>query len=320
MIFNANNFFYALLFAATLFLVEGAYYLIADAAGGRQRAINRRLRMMDHGTDSRAVLRILRREESRGDILTRLFPGLDRLIVQAGSTMPVRRLLVIMAAIWLAVFALARITLIVPLGIGLLAAFVIAVAVPTLVLLRHRQKRLRRFGEQLPEVLELIVRSLYAGHPLATAMGMVAKEISDPAGTEFGIMVDEMTYGLGMDEALRSMSVRIPHKDLQLLIVTVQIQHQTGGNLAEVFSNLASVIRDRHNMFRKVRAVSAEGRMSAWVIGLMPFFVIGVVNFLVPQFFRDVSADPLFIPLFALAGALLVVGEIIIYRLVNFRI
>ena len=320
MIFNANNFFYALLFAATLFLVEGAYYLIADSAGGRQRAINRRLQMMDRESDARAVLRILRREESRGDILTRMFPGLDRLIVQAGSTMTVRRLLVIMAAIWLAIFALARITLIMPLGIALVAAFVIAIVVPTVVLLRKRRKRLSRFGEQLPEVLELIVRSLYAGHPLATAMGLVAKEISDPAGTEFGILVDEMTYGLGMDEALRNMSARVPHKDLQLLIVTVQIQHQTGGNLAEVFSNLASVIRDRHNMFRKVRAVSAEGRMSAWVIGMMPFFVIGVVNLLVPQFFRDVSDDPLFIPLFALAGALLVIGEIIIYRLVNFRI
>ncbi len=320
MIFNANNFFYALLFVATLFLVEGAYYLIADPAGGRQRAINRRLRMMDRERDSRAVLRILRREESRADILTRLFPGLDRLIVQAGSTMPVRRLLVIVAAIWLAIFALARITLILPLGIALVAAFAIAVVAPTFVLMRKRHNRKRRFGEQLPEVLELIVRSLHAGHPLATAMALIAKEIGDPAGTEFGIMVDEMTYGLGMDEALHNMAARVPHADLQLLIVTVQIQHQTGGNLAEVFSNLASVIRDRHNMFRKVRAVSAEGRMSAWVIGLMPFFVIGAVNVLVPSFFRDVSADPLFVPLLALAGALLVIGEIIIYRLVNFRI
>ncbi len=320
MIFNANNFLYALLFAATLFLIEGAYYLVVDPAGGRQRAINRRLQMMNRGSDSRAVLRILRREESRGDILTRLFPGLDRLIVQAGSTIPVSRLLVIMAAIWLAIFSLARITLIMPIGIALVAAFVIATVVPTLVLMRKRHNRQRRFGEQLPEVLELIVRSLHAGHPLATAMALVAKEIGDPAGTEFGILVDEMTYGLGMDEALRNMAERVPHPDLQLVIVTVQIQHQTGGNLAEVFSNLAAVIRDRHNMFRKVRAVSAEGRLSAWVIGLMPFFVIGVVNFLVPQFFRDVSNDPLFIPLFALAGVLLVIGEIVIYRMVNFRI
>ncbi len=320
MIFNANNFFYALLFAATLFLIEGAYYLVADSAMGRQRAINRRLRMMGRESDSRAVLRILRREDSRGEILTRLFPGLDRLIVQAGATMPVSRLLIIMAAIWLAILSLVRITLIMPIGIALVAAFLTAIVVPIGVLMRKRRKRMSRFGEQLPEVLELIVRSLHAGHPLATAMALVAKEISDPAGTEFGILVDEMTYGLGMDEALRNMATRVPHTDLQLLIVTVQIQHQSGGNLAEVFSNLASVIRDRHNMFRKVRAVSAEGRMSAWVIGAMPFVVIGFVMLTRPGFFRDVSGDPLFIPMFVAAGVLLVIGEITIYRLVNFRI
>ena len=320
MIFNPNNFFYALLFAATLFLIEGAYYLIADSGRGRQRAINRRLRMMGRESDARAVLRILRREESRGDILTRLFPGPDRLIVQAGLTMPVRRLLIMVAALWLAIFSVASMTLVVSLGVAAIVASAVAIVVPTLVLLRKRSKRLRRFGEQLPEVLELIVRSLQAGHPLATAMALVAREINDPAGTEFGILVDEMTYGLGMDEALRNVSARVPHQDLQLLIVTVQIQHQTGGNLAEVFSNLAAVIRDRHNMFRKVRAVSAEGRISAWVIGLMPFFVIAVVNLIAPEFFRDVSTDPLFIPLFVVAGVLLMFGEIIIYRMVNFRI
>lgn len=320
MILNSANFFYALLFAAILFLVEGAYYLIADSTGGRQRAINRRLRLMGRHTDPRAVLRTLRREDSRSGLAVRLFPGLDRLIAQAGSTMSLTRLLVIMAAHWLAIFAIARITLFVSPGIALLVASAVAFLVPTGVLMLKRRKRLRRFGEQLPEVLDLIVRSLYAGHPLATALALVAKEITDPAGTEFGILVDEMTYGLGLDEALRSMSARIPHPDLQLVIVTVQIQHYTGGNLAEVLSNLAKVIRDRLHMVRKVRAVSAEGRMSALIVGVLPFALIGFIMLVHPEFFRDVAADPIFFPTLTGAFVLLVIGEIWIWRMVNFRI
>jgi tight adherence protein B len=320
MIFSANNFFYALLFAATLFLVEGVYYLIVDSTAGRQRAINRRLQMMGHKGDARAVLRALRREESRSAVFTRLLPGLDRLIAQAGSTMPVTRLLAMMTALWLAIIILAKITLVVPLAISLVAASVLALLLPIGLLMQKRRKRLRRFGEQLPEALDLIVRSLYAGHPVATALGLVAKEMGDPAGTEFGILVDEMTYGIDMNEALRNMSARVPHADLQLLIVTIQIQHYTGGNLAEVLSNLSKVIRDRHYMVKKVRAVSAEGRMSAMVVGLLPFALIGFIMLVQPIFFTAVSADPLFVPMITCGFVLLVIGEYWIWRMVNFRI
>lgn len=320
MIFSASNFFYVLLFAATLFLVEGVYYLVTDSTAGRQRAVNRRLQMMGPKSDARAVLRVLRREESKGAIFTRLLPGLDHLIAQAGSTMPVTRLLGIMTALWLAIVVLAKITLFMPLAVAVVGASAFAFLLPIGVLMRKRRKRLRRFGEQLPEALDLIVRSLLAGHPVATAMGLVAKEMRDPAGTEFGILVDEMTYGIDMDEALRNMSARVPHPDLRLLIVTMQIQHYTGGNLAEVLSNLSKVIRDRLYMLKKVRAVSAEGRMSALVVGLLPFALISFIMLVRPEFFTAVSADPLFAPMIAGGFVLLVIGEIWIWRMVNFRI
>lgn len=320
MMFSSSNFLYALLFVAALFLVEGVYYLIADSAAGRHRALNRRLQMMGRESDARVVLRTLRREKSQGAILARLLPRLDRLIAQAGATMSVTRLLVIMGALWLAIFAVAKITLIAPLAIALALASAVAFVVPVGVLMLKRKKRLRRFGEQLPEVLDLIVRSLSAGHPLATALALVAKQMGDPIGTEFGILVDETTYGIGMDEALSNMSTRVPHNDLQLLIVTIQIQHYTGGNLAEVLSNLAKVIRDRLYMVKKVRAVSAEGRMSALVVGILPFGVTAFIMLVRPEFFRDVSADPLFVPMIAGGFVLLVLGQFWIWRIVNFRI
>lgn len=320
MILSSSNLLYALLFVAALFLVEGVYYLVADSAAGRHRAINRRLQMMGRESDARVVLRTLRREKSRSAVLARLLPGLDRLIAQAGATMPVTRLLAIMAVLWLAIFAVAKVTLIAPLAIVPVVASTVAFVVPVGLLMLKRKKRLRRFGEQLPEVLDLIVRSLYAGHPLATALALVAKEMGDPAGTEFGILVDEMTYGMGIDEALRSMAARVPHNDLQLLIVTVQIQHYTGGNLAEVLSNLSKVIRDRLYMVKKVRAVSAEGRMSALVVGILPFAVTAFIMLVRPEFFRDVAADPLFVPMITGGFVLLVIGEFWIWRMVNFRI
>lgn len=320
MTFDTTIFFYALLFAATLFLVEGVYFLIVDLTGGRERSINRRLKVIGRDGNVKSALSLLRREGSKGKLLTRMFPRLDRLITQAGSTMSVGRLVGIMIAVGVAVFLILGVVSTLPVAAVLFVAFLAGGALPPLVLTIKRRKRRRRFGEQLPEVLDLVVRSLLAGHPMAAALGLVGKEISDPAGTEFGILVDEMTYGLGMDVALANMSERMPHQDFELLVVTVQIQHQSGGNIAEVLSNLSSVIRDRMQMFKKVRAVSAEGRLSAVVIGLLPFVVSGSISVLNPSFFGQVAGDPLFLPLIASAAVMLAMGEFWIWRMVNFRI
>lgn len=312
---------YGALFVGVLLLVEGVFLLLRDMRGGPQNAMNRRMRMIASGRDSRATLQKLRREHS--DPLSRalaaMLPGTDKLIGQAGMNISPTRLLVIMVTIWGLVFGLLELLTALHMVFTFMLAILFGVVCPYLYIVRKRSKRLKRFGVQLPDALDLVVRSLRAGHPVSAALGLVSREMSDPAGSEFGIVVDEMTYGLDLSEALNNLAERVPHDDLRYLVVTVQIQYMVGGNMAEVLGNLAQVIRDRYQMFAKIKAITSEGRASAVIVGVLPFFVSSVILLASPRFFTDVSADPLFPILIGMGFSLMVIGQFTIYRMVNFK-
>lgn len=322
MYFDPGLLLYGAVFVATLLLVEGAYYLIKDLRGGSQQAVNRRMRMINEGTDTHAALRKLRRD--RKDPLSQIFaafvPSLDKLILHAGLTMSVARLFVTMAMVWLIVFGIVEILTPTPIPISLLVATILGIGLPYIYLYRKRSERLKRFGEQLPDSLDLVVRGLRAGHPASAALALVAKEMPDPIGTEIGIVIDEMTYGLDLAEALDNLSERVPHQDLQFLVVTIQIQYMVGGNLAEVLATLSKVIRDRYQMFAKIKAVTAEGRASAVVIGAAPLVFVGMIMLSSPNFFLKVIGDPLFWPLMGASAAVMVTGQYILFKLVNFEV
>lgn len=321
MFFDTTILLYVVLFAGTLLFIEGIYYFVLDWRTKASGTINRRLRLSHHGDDPRNVLRKLRREDhgALSLALARLFPAIEKMVAQSGSNISLMRLSLIAAAILALAFSVIRFATPTPAPVAFGLAAAVAVGVPLLFLYIKRQRRLKRFGEQLPEALDLIVRSVLAGHPISSSFALVAKEMPDPIGSEFGIVLDEMTYGLDMHEALDNLFRRVPHTDLQFFTLAVQIQHGTGGNLAEVLSNLSSVIRDRFRMFAKIRAVSAEGRLSAIIVGLMPLVVFALINFLNPKYFGEVSGDPLFFTLIGSGFALLLIGEAIIWKMVNFR-
>jgi tight adherence protein B len=173
---------------------------------------------------------------------------------------------------------------------------------------------------QLPDAIDIVVRSLRAGHPVSTSISMVAREMRDPIATEFGLVVDEMTYGLNLDVALSNLARRVGLSDLRFLVVAVMIQTQVGGNLAEILSGLSRVIRERAKMRAKIRALSAEGRFSAGLLSILPFALAGVINLLTPTFYSAVSNDPVFWPILGFGCFLMVVGVLVMYRLVNFRV
>jgi tight adherence protein B len=185
---------------------------------------------------------------------------------------------------------------------------------------RKKRVRLRRFSEQLPEAIDMLVRSLRVGHPLSAACQMVAEELPDPIGSEFGIAVDEMTYGLDLNEAIRNLGDRVDVPDLQYLIVAVNVQYGTGGNLAEVLHGLSKVIRDRFQMYRKIRAVSAEGRMAATFLTLFPFVVVAGIWMLHKEYYLAVSDHPLFQILAALGASLVVLNTIVMRWLTNIKV
>ncbi|HEY1385746.1 MAG TPA: type II secretion system F family protein [Dongiaceae bacterium] len=313
--------FYGAIFLSVLLLVEGLFYLLAGPGSGAAASPNRRLRMLVGGNSREAVMVQLQRE--------RPLPASDHprnpvewfllVVSQSGVRRSPRGVLILMAvAGGLAAFVLMmllRSALIAALG-GVAAGLVI----PLLILLLMRRARWKAMTAQLPDSIDIVVRSLRAGHPVSTSIAMVAREMRDPIATEFGLVVDEMTYGLNLDDALSNMARRVGLNDLRFLVVAVLIQSQVGGNLAEILSSLSRVIRERAKMRAKIRALSAEGRFSAVLLSILPFALAGVVNLVAPKFYAAVSGDPVFWPILGAGVCLMIVGIIVMYRMVNFRV
>lgn len=312
-------------FIAVLLLVEGTYSLVRDLWGGRG-AMNRRMRMLARGIDGNQVVATLRRSQNteRNALAVRLqswgpMARLDTLLSEAGLTIPTAKVVLQGCVLMAVVFAVGVLILGFAPWKSLVLAVLLAGVVPLLWLRRRARRRLLKLGDQLPDAVDMIVRSLRAGHPVATAIGLVAREMPDPIGSEFGLVFDEMTYGLDLREALENLSKRQAVQDLHYLVVAVRVQYGTGGNLAEVLANLSRVIRERIRMKARIRALSAEGRMSATILSALPFVLAGVIFLINPDYYLKAMADPAFLPLIA-GGALgIAMGIFVMYRLVNFR-
>lgn len=183
-----------------------------------------------------------------------------------------------------------------------------------------RARRLARFGEQLPEVLDVIVRSLRAGHPLPVSLSLVARETPEPAGPEFALVVDEMNYGRSISEALEGLHLRVGHPELAFIVAAISIANQTGGNLGEILSRLSRMLRDRFRLARRVRALTAEGRFSGYALSVMPVALFILINVVSAAYYAEFWASPVSGTITGIAIGLLVMGNLVIYRLVNFRV
>jgi tight adherence protein B len=189
-----------------------------------------------------------------------------------------------------------------------IAAIVGVTTGPALVglyLMRARSKRIERFARQLP---------------FTTAIELVAREMQDPIGTEFGMTADEMSFGQNIETAVNNLYRRVGQDDLHLLVIAVTVQGQTGGNLADVLARLATLMRERFTLKLKIRALSSEGRLSAWILSLMPFILVGVVSLMSKNYFDELTGSPLLGPVLLFSGASLVIANIFIYRMVNFKV
>ena len=187
--------------------------------------------------------------------------------------------------------------------------------------LRNKAKRrLAMFEEQLPDAVDLIVRSLRIGHPISSAINIVASEMPDPLGTEFGIIADESAYGMPVTESLDRLAERIEVSDLRFLAVAVNIQTQSGGNLAEILDGLSQVIRARFKLFRKVNAITAEARWSGWFLSLFPVVALFGVQIVEPAYYDKVADHPVFVPGTIAVIVMLVINVIFMRWMVNIKV
>jgi tight adherence protein B len=310
-----------LLVAASAGLAFEAVYLLGFSASSYRSQVNRRLMLSKEQKDRENVLIELRRERglTSGGNYRLNFVALNRLILQSGVTIGFARFIIIIAVISVAAFVgtfLFLNNILQAAG----AAFLSATALPYLVLLLLRSRRQKKFAAQFPDALDIIVRSLRAGHPVPIAINMVGREMPDPIGSEFGMVSDEIAYGSDLETAMRNLYYRIGSDDLPLFVTAVGIQGSTGGNLGEILENLSGVIRQRFKMRRKIRALASEGRASALILSALPIGLFIVVQVVAPNFYASVWHEHLTKVLLGCAAGWMLLGNLIMFKMVNFKI
>jgi tight adherence protein B len=318
--FDSIYLVYFFVLVSAILFVEGVYLLFFTKASYRKN-INRRLQLSQDKRDRESILIELRRERgltSEGNYKLPVV-ALNRLVLQSGVTIGFGKLVIVVLAAAVIAFAAALLFSGNLKEALLIGVFFLTIA-PYLALRILRSRRQNRFGAQFPDALDVIVRSLRAGHPVPIAISMVAREMADPVGSEFGIVADEITYGADLETAMRNLYYRIGQDDLPLFVTAVAIQSSTGGNLGEILANLSAVIRLRFKMRRKVRALAAEGRASAMILSALPIGIFVVIQIISPDFYASVWNEDITKIGLGLAGAWMLTGNFIMYRMVNFRI
>lgn len=322
----------ALIFAATMLAIEGLVGWISQRHG-TGRAINKRLKMIASGFDRGMVLSMLRRDmgdqffQTLGP-LGRFGMKLERMLHATGLGVPARLVLIGMVVATLFIFFLIVLLAAISgysVGPGMVLmvgalAFCLGIGLPMMVLAHMGQRRRKKMEEQFPIALDIFVRGLRAGHPIAAALDLLTVEMQDPIGSEFGIVVDEVTYGAELRDALQRMADRWGLNDIHMFVVCLSVQSETGGNLAEILENLSAVIRERASLFMKVRALSSEGRMTAIILTALPVMAFTGLFLLNPKFYLDVAGEPAFLIGFGSLLGLYAIGFMTIRRMIDLKV
>jgi tight adherence protein B len=317
---DTTHLIYLSVAVSAMLFAEGIYLLFFSSASYRKR-VNRRLSLLDTTTNRQDILVQLRRERgltSEGGFRLPLV-WFNRLVLQSGVTLGFTKL-TLLAGIGAMITFGAMFGLRGDIFEAVAATLFAGLVAPLLLLMFKRASRRSKFGAQFPDAIDIIVRSLRAGHPVPIAITMVAREMPDPIGSEFGIVADEITYGADLETAMRNLYFRLGQDDLPLFVTAVAIQGSTGGNLGEILENLSGVIRQRFKMRRKIKALAAEGRASAMILSSLPIGIFAAIQIVAPDFYGSVWKYDLTKICLGIAASWMLVGNFIMYRMVNFKI
>ncbi|ANK12077.1 type II secretion system F family protein [Erythrobacter neustonensis] len=311
-------------------------YIVLKVTANRQahaRAVNKRIAMIASGTAREDVYNILRRNDwlnagQSGGLLDRMLMAVRRQVIISGLDIRFSRMCIGIAVAFVVLLALiiaAAVSNGFALGAGiwmiaLVSSLALSVGLPLAVINVFAERRRKKIQSQFPQALDVFVRSLRAGHPVAGALELLTREMEDPIGSEFGLVSDEISYGAELRQAMHDMAERWDDEDLRLFVVTLSIQADTGGNLAEVLDNLAKVIRERASLMMKVRALSSEGRMTGLMLTILPLFSLGSILLSSPKFYFDVADDPIFYIGFPLTFVWYLIGLAMIRVMIRVKV
>ena len=307
---------YGFIFGAVLLLTEAMLRRLFGARSAN-REVNERLERLKAGSDQLSTYKSLLSDRGVGRSGLLSLGWLSQLYRQSGLMLSLPRrvlyTLVILLGAWIVAAWLTN-----DLLIQIILALTIGPSVILALVIRVRARRIAKFVAQLPDALDIIVRSMNSGHPLTTAIALVGREMPDPIGSEFGILSDQLTFGSELDDAMLRMVDRVGADELNLLAVTVSVQRSTGGNLSEILENLSGMIRDRAMLRNKIRAISAEGRITAIIMAAFPFLLYLMISTLVPTYFDPVWESGYGTTVVVSILVLMSFGLLILYKLVKF--
>ncbi|MCF6444999.1 type II secretion system F family protein [Nereida sp. MMG025] len=322
MSFDPALLIYGLIFVAVVVIVEGIYLVAFGKSISLNSKVNRRLDMLEKGQGREEVLEQLRKEMSqhlRSSSIP-LYSILASKAQKGGIAFTPGQLVLLMGVLSIVSF----VGLTVGTGAEPAVRMVVAVAMGIggvyFWINKKAKTRMAMIQEQLPDAVELMVRSLRVGHPFASALQIVAKEVPDPLGTEMGIIADESTYGRNTGDALKDMAERLDLQDLRFLAVAVTIQQTSGGNLAEVLYGLAQVIRARFKLFRRVKAITAEAKWSGMFLSIFPLGALIMINLIQPDYYDEVKETSVFIPACLVVAGFLITNMVVMRALVNIKV
>lgn len=322
MTLSAEPIIYGLIFVAVLLVVEGIYLTVFGKSISLNSRVNRRLELMEKGGGREQVLEQLRKEMTQ-HIKSQEIPLYSLLAAKAQKAniaFSPSQLISIMAVLGAGAFVALTVGTGASLPVRIVVAIVMGIGGVYMWVSNKAKKRMGMVEEQLPDAVELMVRSLRVGHPISSAIGIVAKESPDPLGTEMGVIADETAYGRDMGEALKQMADRIDMQDMRFLAMAVTIQQQSGGNLAEILDGLSKVIRARFKLFRRVRAITAEAKWSGAFLSVFPLVALVGINVAQPNYYDDVKTTAAFVPACLVVAAFLGLNLFVMRTLVNIKV
>jgi len=317
--------FIGLVFVTVFVLMFALFMPVFGENGSSRKRLRERLSKMAEDVEIPTAVRLLR-EDKLGKLsaterlveTSQLLVGLRFLICQSGHKILAYRFILLSGCIGLgAGLVLWFLSKIWFLAIG---AFLLGSLVPYYKLILDRGQRMARFEEQLPEAIDVMRRALQAGHPFNESLHLVGEELEDPIKKEFSITFAELNYGNDMKWALLGLLERTQSVNVMALVTSVLVQRETGGNLAEILSNLSSIIRGRFRFHRKVKTLSAEGRMSAWILGLVPFALIALIQLTTPDYLNILFVSDFGIKLCIGAFIAMMIGMLWIRKIIRIEV
>lgn len=319
--------FAVLAFIAVVLLFEGFFLYWNDNKSPEVRRMEQRLRAISAGGHEAGQSQLLKQRVALSEtpglhkLLLQLPHAqmLDRLLVQAGSSMTVVHLAALCMLLGCVGLLFSMLLFKWPWPLALALGMAMA-CFPMLRLVWARRRRLQTIAEQLPEAMDLIGRALRAGHAFTSALAMVGSEAPEPIAGEFKITSDEIAFGISTENALNNLAARVDSADIRYFVMAVIIQRETGGNLAELLDKLSGLVRDRFKLYAKVRVLAAEGKLSAWILTALPFCVAGAIHLMNPKYLSVLFTDPFGKRLVGMGLVMMVLGILAMWRIVKIRI